>query len=106
LQLDNTPLDLFKELAERKMRGRAQGVISLSRPSWSTEVGAEVRLRGLEFGGHRLGDAILEAHTYESDFVARAQFTDEYGTLHTTFEAGIITTNEFLQLAPDRPMLA
>lgn len=104
VQLDNAELSLIKELKTRKMRGAAQGIISVERNGWEPQLNSEVRLRDLEFGGNQLGDALVETQTYESDLVARAQFTDDYGLLQVTAEAGVVPTPWLLDFAEQKPI--
>lgn len=104
LQLDNAELSLLKELKERKMFGSAQGIVSVDRPGWEPHLESELRLRSLEFGGNPLGDALLETQTYQSDLVARAQFTDDYGVLHVQAEAGVRPSPWLLEFAEKKPI--
>lgn len=104
LQLDNADLSLLRELKERKMLGSAQGLVSFERHGWEPHVESELRLRDLEFGGNPLGDALLETQTFQSDLVARAQFTDDYGVLQIQAEAGVVPSPWLLEFTERKPI--
>lgn len=104
LLLESSPLDIIEDLKSSRLRGRAQGSIELSRTGLLPEMSGELHLRKIGIDDHELGDAQVDLQTHGGDLIARADFSDEYGSLKVSAEVGIVGTSLLLAPASDRPL--
>lgn len=104
LLLESSPLNVIDDLKEAHLRGRAQGSIELTRTGLLPEMSGELHLRKIGIDDHELGDARVDLQTHGSDLIARADFSDEYGSLEVSAEVGIVGTPLLFVPAKDRPL--
>lgn len=105
LVLDGMPLELLDALAERRLRGSAQGSVLVSRSGWVPLVRAALTLQRLEIDGVTVGEGRVIADTSEDAVLARAHFEDEAGSLTASVRAGVHPTPlglDFVEKSPVR----
>lgn len=102
VQLDGTRLDSLRALKDLGVEGVMQGAVIIERRGWTPSIDAELNLRGLAFGEHHLGDALMEVKSNDRDLVARAEFNDDYGMLIATGEMGVEPNQIFATVAQRR----